>query len=40
VTTGNTHAPSVLIGERVADFVSGDTSPGANAAGLTTTAAA
>jgi choline dehydrogenase len=40
VTTGNTHAPSIMIGERVADFVCRDTSPGANAAGLTTTAAA
>ncbi|HWI22793.1 MAG TPA: GMC oxidoreductase [Baekduia sp.] len=24
ITTGNTNAPSIMIGERVADFVSGD----------------
>jgi choline dehydrogenase len=28
VTTGNTNAPSVMIGERVADFVTGDTAAG------------
>ena len=27
VTTGNTNAPSIMIGERVAEFVTGDTAP-------------
>ena len=27
VTTGNTNAPSIMIGERIAEFVTGDTAP-------------
>ena len=39
VTTGNTNAPSIMIGERVADFVGEDTSPAAASRGATPAAA-
>ena len=39
VTTGNTNAPAIMIGERVADFVTGDTAPAAGSRGATTAAA-
>ncbi len=32
VTTGNTNAPSIMIGERVADFLAGQRSPAATMA--------
>ena len=40
VTTGNTNAPSVMIGERVADFVTGDTAAVAGSRGAATPAVA
>ena len=39
VTTGNTNAPAIMIGERVADFVAGDTAAAAGSRGATTAAA-
>jgi choline dehydrogenase len=39
VTTGNTNAPAIMIGERVADFVTGDSAAAARSRGATTAAA-
>jgi len=40
VTTGNTNAPSIMIGERVAEFVTRDMAPVVDGAGAITTARA
>jgi choline dehydrogenase-like flavoprotein len=40
VTTGNTNAPSIMIGERIADFVTGDTAAVACSRGAATAAVA